>query len=399
MTRKLLLCIAALAACRDGDPVRATRDVRDEPPGMVERALTPSPVPLPAPAIVEAEQMVKNRVAREWFPSGAIAVGNRVLVQRVAAYGKVTWDEDAPPVSADSTLYDLASLTKVVATTAAIMALVEDGRLTLDDPVRRWVPQFSGGNKDSVTVRHLLTHMGGVRAGASDIASEVPGDVRRYLITRPLAMKPGKDVLYSDIGFVILWIVAQRAADEPLPRYLKRRVWGPLGMASTRMGVETPCARCAPTLQLENPVEPYTGGSYDEVARRMDGVAGNAGVFSTARDLSRFAAMIANEGRLGNVRVFQKRTVRDFTRPQPGAGTRALGWEVYCREGKVPDHETCGEVYAFGHSGATGTSIWIDPVGRSWVVLLTNRTYLPRVEDVDMQAFRRRVYRALVPSE
>ncbi|HEX8359690.1 MAG TPA: serine hydrolase domain-containing protein [Longimicrobium sp.] len=398
MTRSLpILLLAALAACRDTDPL--TRDVRDEPPGVVERALTPSPVPLPAPAIAEAEQMVKNRVAREWFPSGAIAVGNRVLVQRVAAYGRLTWDEDAPAVSADSTLYDLASLTKVVATTAAVMALVEDGRLSLDDRVRRWVPQFSGGDKDSVTVRHLLTHTAGVRAGASDIASEVPGDVRRYLITRPLALKPGEDVLYSDIGFVILWIVAQRAAGEPLPQYLKRRVWGPLGMASTQVGVPTPCARCAPTLQLEDPVEPYTGGSYDEVARRMDGVAGNAGAFSTARDLSRFAAMIANEGRLGNVRVFQKRTVRDFTRPQPGAGTRALGWEVYCREGKVPDHAGCEQVYAFGHTGATGTSIWIDPVGRSWVVLLTNRTYLPKVEDVDMQAFRRRVYGVLVPSE
>jgi CubicO group peptidase (beta-lactamase class C family) len=397
MTRPLPFLLLAALACRGGDPL--TRDVREEPPGMVERALTPSPVPLPDTALAEAEQMVKNRVAREWFPGAAVAMGNRVLVQRVAAFGKMTWDEDAPGVSADTTLFDLASLTKVVATTAAVMALVEDGRLTLDDPVRRWMPQFSGGNKDSVTVRHLLTHTAGVRAGASDIASEVPGDVRRYLVARPLALEPGKDVLYSDIGFVILWIAAQRAAGEPLPGYLKRRVWGPLGMASTRMGVETPCARCAPTLQLEDPIQPYTGGSYDEVARRMDGVAGNAGAFSTARDLSRFAAMIANEGRLGNVRVFQKRTVRDFTRPQPGAGTRALGWEVYCREGKVPDHAECGEVYAFGHTGATGTSIWIDPVGRSWVVLLTNRTYLPRVDDVDMQAFRRRVYRVLVPGE
>ncbi|HEX8830230.1 MAG TPA: serine hydrolase domain-containing protein, partial [Longimicrobium sp.] len=170
MTRSLPILLLALAACGDGGPL--TRDVREEPPGMVERALTPSPVPLPAPAIAEAEQMVKNRVAREWFPSGAIAMGNRVLVQRVAAYGRMTWDEDAPPAHADSTLYDLASLTKVVATTAAVMALVEDRRLSLDDPVRRWVPQFSGGDKDSVTVRQLLTHTGGVRAGASDIASE-----------------------------------------------------------------------------------------------------------------------------------------------------------------------------------------------------------------------------------
>ncbi|HZG42210.1 MAG TPA: serine hydrolase, partial [Longimicrobium sp.] len=95
------------------------------------------------------------------------------------------------------------------------------------------------------------------------------------------------------------------------------------------------------------------------------------------------------------VRVFNTRTVRGFTRPQPGVGTRALGWEVYCREGKVPDHRTCDEVYAFGHTGVTGTSIWIDPVSRTWVVLLTNRTYLPRME-ADMQRFRRRVYDTVI---
>ena len=389
----LMLSVAAAAGCRDvGGP-------REEPPGLVERALTPSPTPVPDSALALAARMVRNRVEREWFPGAALAVGNRALVQRVEAFGKTTWDEDAPAVRADSTLFDLASLTKVIATTAAVMALVEDGRLTLDDPVRRWVPQFSGGDKDSVTVRMLLTHTGGVRAGASDIASEVPGDVRRYLVTRPLALKPGEDVLYSDVGFVILWIVAQRAAGEPLPLYLKRRVWGPLGMASTRVGVPTPCARCAPTLHLEGMDGPYTGGSYDEVARRLDGVAGNAGAFSTAHDLARFAAMIANEGRLGNVRIFQKRTVREFVLPQPGAGTRALGWEVYCREGVVPDHAECKDVYAFGHTGATGTSLWIEPSGRSWVVLLSNRTYLPKQPDVDMQQFRRRLYRAIVSGE
>ena len=394
------LCVAVLAGgCSGGDAGITTREVREAPPGIVERALTPSPVPIPDSALATAAQMVKNRVAREWFPGAALAVGNRGLVQRVEAFGRMTWDEDSPPIRADSTLFDLASLTKVVATTAAVMALVEDGRLKLDDRVRRWVPQFSGGDKDSVTVRMLLTHTAGVRAGASDIASEVPGDVRRYLITRPLALEPGEEVLYSDIGFVILWIVAQRAAGEPLPRYLEWRVWKPLGMTSTRAGVATPCTRCAPTLHLESADGPYTGGSYDEVGRRLDGLAGNAGTFSTAHDLARFAAMIANEGRLGNVRVFQKATVRAFVRPQPGAGTRALGWEVYCREGKVPDHQACRQVYAFGHTGATGTSLWVDPVSRNWVVLLSNRTYLPKDPDVDMQQFRRRVYDVVTPGE
>jgi len=218
--------------------------------------------------------------------------------------------------------------------------------------------------------------------------------VRRYLLRAPLALEPGKDVLYSDIGFVVLWAAAERAAGEPLQRYLRRRVWGPLGMTQTFVGVRTGCDRCAPTLHLEDAGGAYRGGSYDEVGRRMGGIAGNAGAFSTGRDLARFAMMIANEGRLGNVRVFRPRTVRGFTRAQPGAGTRGLGWEVYCREGIVPDHQTCKKVLAFGHTGVTGTSLWIDPVSRTWVVLLANRTYLPRW-DVDMQAFRRRLFRAV----
>jgi serine-type D-Ala-D-Ala carboxypeptidase len=300
-------------------------------------------------------------------------------------------------VDARTTKYDLASLTKVVATTAAVMALVEDGRMRLDDPVQRYVPGFSGEGKERVTVRHLLTHTGGVRAGASGIRDVPPAQVRRYLLTEPLALEPGADVLYSDIGFVVLWLAAERAAGEPLRQYLSRRVWGPLGMTSTGMGVPTGCARCAPTLYLEEEDAPYAGGSYDEIGRRLDGVSGNAGAFSTAADLARFAAMIANEGRLGSHRVFRRATVRAFTRAQPGAGTRALGWEVYCREGIVPDQKTCREPYAFGHTGVTGTSLWIDPVSRTWFVLLTNRTYLPRAE-IDMQAFRRRIYESLVPS-
>jgi CubicO group peptidase (beta-lactamase class C family) len=292
------------------------------------------------------------------------------------------------------TRWDLASLTKVVATTAAVMALVEDGRMRLDDPVGRWLPEFAADEKARVTVRQLLTHSAGVRAGASDIRDVPAARVRRYLLSEPLALHPGQDVLYSDIGFVALYAAAERAAGEPLPRYLRHRVWGPLEMASTGMGVPEGCDDCAPTLYLEEEDRPYAGGSYDEVGRRLDGLSGNAGAFSTGQDLARFAAMIANDGRLGNRRVFLRRTVRQFTRVGPG--TRALGWEVYCAEGIVPDQKTCERVYALGHTGVTGTSLWIDPVSRSWVVLLTNRTFLPKTE-FDMQEYRRRVFEALSP--
>ncbi|HYW09547.1 MAG TPA: serine hydrolase domain-containing protein [Longimicrobium sp.] len=387
------LVAALLAACSEPAPVAR---VPPGPPGPVERFLTPAPAPVSVPAIEAAERLVRGGVERERFPGAALAIGNRGLIQKVEGFGKTSWADDAPAVSGDSTQYDLASLTKVVATTAAVMALVEDGKIELDAPVQRYLPRFTGGSKARVTIRHLLTHTAGARAGASDIGEETSrAQVLRYLVSRPLTLVPGEHVLYSDVGFVILWAAAESAAGEPLANYLRRRVWGPLEMHSTRVGVPTGCAACAPTLHLEEHDSAYTGGSYDEVARRLDGLAGNAGAFSTGRDLARFAAMIANEGRLGNVRVFARRTVRAFTRPQPGTGTRALGWEVYCREGVVPDQRECGEVYAFGHTGVTGTSLWINPDSRTWVVLLANRTYLPRL-DVDMQAFRRRVYSAAI---
>jgi CubicO group peptidase (beta-lactamase class C family) len=367
------------------------------PAGPVERFLTPAPVPLPDSAVAAAVALVRAQVEREAFPGAALAIGNRELVQTVETFGRTYWGEGAPPVHPDSTLYDLASLTKVVATTAAVMALVDDGLLELDAPVRDYLPEFSGADRDQVTVRQLLTHTSGVRAGVVEVEGETPGAVRRFLLSLSLALAPGEDVLYSDLGFVILGWAAERAAGEPLPRYLRRRVWEPLGMTSTAMGLPTGCGRCAPTLYLEERDEPYAGGSYDEVARRLDSVAGNAGAFSTARDLARFAAMIANEGRLGGVRVFRRATVWEFTQPQPGAGTRALGWEVYCREGVVPDQQACKEVHAFGHTGVTGVSLWVHPEERSWVVLLTNRTYLPRAE-VDMQRLRRRLYRTVIGS-
>lgn len=387
--RTLLLLLAGLAAgCMERDP---EYEPVAQPAGPVERFFIPEPVPVADAAVDAAESLVRARVEAEAFPGAALAIGNRALIQKVAAFGRTHWDDDSPPVDPDSTLYDLASLTKVVATTAAVMALVDDGRMDVDEPVRTYLPEYSGGDKDLVTIRHLLSHTGGLRAGVLEVVGETPREVRRTLLALPLRRPPGEDVLYSDLGFVVLWAAAEGAAGEPLQQYLQRRVWRPLGMTSTRVGVPMPCERCAPTMHLEQRNAPYTGGSYDEVARRLDGVAGNAGAFSSARDLARFAALIANEGRLGEVRIYRARTVRAFMRPQPDAGTRALGWEVYCREGIVPDHEPCEQVLAVGHTGVTGTSLWIDPEGRSWIVLLTNRTYLARTE-VDMQKFRRELF-------
>lgn len=359
------------------------------------------PVDFDQERIRTAEAAINRQIELGSFPGAALAVGVGGQQVHLAGIGRVGWTDGAEFVDASRTLYDLASLTKAVATTTAVMLLVEDGRMRLDDRVSRWVPEFSAGDKARVTIRQLLTHTAGTRAGGANFNQDAPpARIRQYLLTRPLALEPGEDVLYSDIGFVVLWTAAERAAGEPLPRLLERRVWQPLGMRDTRFSPPTGCTRCAPTLRLSTG-EPYRGGSYDEVGRGLEGHAGNAGLFSTAADLGRFAAMMANGGSLGGVRVLREETVRAFLAPQPGAGSFALGWVTYCREGKVKDHVACKDVYGVGHTGSTGTALWMDPRSGTWMVLLTNRVYEPK-QDVDMTRIRRRVYERLtgqVPTE
>jgi CubicO group peptidase (beta-lactamase class C family) len=363
--------------------------------GMAARRAAEAPVVFDQARLVAADEEVREQIDGGAFPGAALVVGVGSQEVHRSATGNVGWTDGTQPVDAARTMFDLASLTKAVATTTAVMLLVEDGRMRLDDPVSRYVPEFAGGEGRGVTIRQLLSHTGGARAGAVDMNQDAaPAAVRRYLVTRPLAVRPGEDILYSDVGFVVLWTAAERAAREPLSDFLRRRVWGPLGMTSTRMAAPRGCEQCAPTMRLSTG-EPYRGGSYDEVGRALKGLAGNAGLFATAADLARFAAMLANSGELDGVRVLRRETIDAFLRPQPGAGSFALGWVTYCREGKVPDHVACKDVYAIGHTGSTGTALWIDPTTRTWMILLTNRVYEPK-RKVDMQEVRREVWEEII---
>ncbi|HET8656313.1 MAG TPA: serine hydrolase domain-containing protein, partial [Longimicrobiaceae bacterium] len=179
--------------------------------------------------LVVAEATVQHEVQRGGFPGAALAVGrgDHAIVEE----GIGTTDWGATPVDPDRTMYDLASLTKVVATTTAVMLLVEDGKMSLDAPVSRYLPEFSGGAKDRVTIRQLLTHTSGLPAWRELWGT--PDEALYRAITTPLVREPGTRVEYSDVGFVVLFAAAQRAAGEPLPELLRRRVWAPLGMNST----------------------------------------------------------------------------------------------------------------------------------------------------------------------
>ncbi|MEW5927792.1 MAG: serine hydrolase domain-containing protein [Gemmatimonadota bacterium] len=335
-------------------------------------------------SLIRAEAAIADEVRRGAFPGAALAVGRRGQVVVERGIGTTGWTAGDVPVDPDRTVYDLASLTKVVATTTALMLLVEDGRVELDAPVSRYLPEFYGGGKEAVTIRHLLTHTSGLPAWA-EIWGRTPEEALGRAVRMQLQSAPGARVEYSDIGFVVLFAAAERAAGEPIFRLLDRRVYGPLKMRYTTYAAGQGCTICASTARTQG--DAFQGKVHDPIARQLGGIAGNAGLFSTAHDLARFAAMLANEGELDGVRVLKAETVRMFGRRQ--AGNRALGWESPNRGGGGAAGTRISP-NAYGHTGYTGTSIWIDPDRGTWAVLLTNRTYQTEANN-RMQTLRRTV--------
>jgi CubicO group peptidase (beta-lactamase class C family) len=333
-----------------------------------------------------AEAAVRAQIEAGALPGAALAVGRNDTTLLEKGIGHVGWTASAEKVDAAHTMYDLASLTKVLATTPAVMLLVQDGKMDLDAPVVRYLPEFGGGAREQVTVRMLLTHTSGLPAG-TELAGPTPEDAWKQLLRTPLAHAPGTVVEYSDIGMNVLFAAAQRAAGEPLPDLLRRRVYGPLGMTSTVYQPGAGCAACAPTFRDPATDEPVRGVVHDPIARKLGGTAGNAGLFSTAHDVGRYAAMLANGGELDGVRIFSRETVKLFTTRQPDTGTRALGWDTPGPAGSG-GFGTHASATSFGHTGFTGTSITIDPARHTWTVLLSNRVYQPHAPNAIMSLRR-----------
>jgi CubicO group peptidase (beta-lactamase class C family) len=315
--------------------------------------------------------ILENAVRDSAFPGAIAVVGTRdgVLVERVA--GHLDWAPSPAPDAA--TLWDLASLTKVVALTSAMMKLVEQRRVDLDAPVQRYLPDWTGPNKELVTVRHLLTHSSGLPAWRPlyKEAASPQGAVSLALAT-PLDTLPGLRMVYSDLGAIILGQIVQRVSGVPFERFVHEQIFAPAKMTETRfLPPESWKARIAPT-----EIDPWRGRHlrgevHDENAFALGGVSSHAGLFSTARDLGRFARMYLNWGTIDGVRIFDSTTVATFTRMQnPALSHRALGWETPNGSNSGGTRMSCA---AFGHTGFTGTSIWMDPVRNLFVLLLTNR--------------------------
>ena len=332
--------------------------------------------------------ILESAVRDSAFPGAVAVVGTSSGTLATVAAGRLDWGSDARPD--ERTLWDLASLTKVVGTTTALMQLVSAGRVDLDAPVQRYLPQWTGSNTERVTIRHLLLHTAGLRAHRPLFTETSDAQGARALVyATPLDTVPGARTLYSDLGIILLGDVIEKVTGDRLDAYLRRAVFGPLGMHDTMFNPPPGLLpRIAPT-----EVDPWRGRHvrgevHDENAFRLGGVAPHAGLFSTAHDLARFARMYLNGGVLDSARILDPATIAVFTRVADRSfSTRALGWDT-------PDgRNSAGRLMsdrAFGHTGFTGTSIWIDPAADAFVVLLTNRVN-PTRANMRIAAVRRAV--------
>jgi CubicO group peptidase (beta-lactamase class C family) len=347
-------------------------------PGEGLPVATPAEVGMSANGLDRITDLVTRSIRAGAFPGASVFVGRQGYAVLEEGYGRLSWGANSAPVMPDRTIYDLASLTKVVATTTAIMVLYDEGKIGLDDPVWKYIPEFSGGAKDRVTVRMLLEHRSGLPPGR-DLwrTAHSPAEARAQVIATHLYYKPGSLFEYSDLGADMLGFIAEKVSGEPLDQFVEERVFQPLGMHDTEFRPDPSLDdRIAPTESWSRRGYPLQGQVNDDNAYALGGVAGHAGLFSSASDLAIFAQMLLDGGTYNGVRIVSDSTVKLFTTREPHAGTRALGWDTCAGE------HGCGDFLgesAFGHTGFTGTSIWIDPERQMFVILLTNRVYDPKL--------------------
>ncbi|MBI3670132.1 MAG: DUF1343 domain-containing protein [Acidobacteria bacterium] len=336
------------------------------------------------------DAIVERSIAADEIPGAVLLVSHQGRVIHRKAYGSRSVLPQREPMTVD-TIFDLASLTKVIATTSAVMKLVEQGQVALNDPLARYIPEFAAAKqegKDQVTIRQLLTHTAGL-APIPRVPEGATGaeTVLRAIYDAPLVSPPGARLLYSDSGFILLGELVRRVSGKPLDEFVATQIFGPLGMRQTRFRPPVKwISRTAPTEEIDLPEGAKAGSGkgrvlrgvvHDPRARSIGGVAGHAGLFSTADDLALFCRMLLSGGRAASgKRIFAAAAVRKMTTPQtpPWSPTlRGLGWDIDSTYSSPR-----GELFplgSFGHTGFTGTAVWIDPSSHTIIILLTNSVH------------------------
>ena len=342
--------------------------------------------------LVLLDTLVEDAIRDGRLPGAVIVVGHAGEIVYERAFGARAVD-GPPEAMTPDTIFDLASLTKVVATTTSVMILVEEGRLRLRDRVATYLPEFSSHGKDRITIEHLLTHVSGLRPDLplEEVFEGADTAIARAADEVPEA-GPGERFVYSDINFFVLGEIVRRVTGQTLDQFARDRIFRPLGMRDTGFN---PPASLRPRIAPTEPCAPLAwpcggdgavmlrGRVHDPTARRMGGVAGHAGLFSTAGDLARFCRMLLGAGTLDDVRILAPLTVARMTRvstPPQMADRRGLGWDLDSRFSS-----NRGDLFSFGsygHTGFTGTSLWLDPASDTFVVFLSSRLHPSGAGDV-----------------
>jgi CubicO group peptidase (beta-lactamase class C family) len=348
--------------------------------------------------LYEVDSVVIRAIRDSAFPAAQMCVVKNGIQFYNKSFGKLTYDRNTPETNS-STLFDLASLTKVVATTSAIMKLCDDGKISLDDSVTKFIPQFGVNGKEKILVRSLLLHNSGLPAfkqfykmNPQMKASEVLDSI----YASELLFQPGDSTLYSDFNFIVLGKIVETISRKSLDKYCSENFFQPLRMKNTFFNpTKYDSENCAPT-EIDTSWRKQTvqGSVHDETSAMLRGIAGHAGLFSTASDLAIFMQMLLNGGNYGGKQYLKKETIELFTTRQNEKSLRTLGWDSKTTNG----YSTAGNLFSqnsFGHTGFTGTSIWVDKEKNLFVIFLTNRTF-PTRANTKIREVRPKLHDAII---
>ena len=321
---------------------------------------------LPGP-VSNIDLLLERAISENLIAGGVVVVGNHEGILATSARGQINSLPDAPLIS-DRTVFDLASLTKVVATTPAVIKLLDEGLINLTDPLSRWFPELADTEKGQITVLHLMTHTSGLADIMVSSEHSMQSVIRKVAVQRNW-QGPGTSFDYADVNFILLGEMVRRVSGETLDAFCQEQIYGPLG---TRETLFLPPRELAPEVV---PTSGTLGGVVqDENARRLGGIAGHAGLFSSAYDLSRYARLMLGGGVIDGTRILSEQVVAQMTTPylcNNGHVRRGLGWDI-----ASPFSAPKGTLFSessFGHTGYSGSSIWIDPEQDLFVILLTRR--------------------------
>ncbi len=385
--RFLIFGLLVLGACQSSRETVIQRSLDPEPVNVP--TIQPSISKLDSPtvvypnALVRMDSLIFEYIHARAFPGAVISVGKGSEIVKMTGYGSYTYRSRQRMLP--KSLFDLASLTKVVSTTVAAMILYERGQMDIEAPVSRYLDAFNTSERQSVTIRHLLTHTSGLPAWHPFYQDGIitREAVLESILSAELLTEPGEEYRYSDFGMISLALVIEEITGEPFDQWCTQNIFDPLGMKSTGFrGTGESDPAVVPT-ELDDYFRNrlIQGEVHDETAWTLGGVAGHAGLFSTAIDLSQFARMMVQRGSLDGRAFLQSRTIDLFTAVVDSSlSTRALGWDTR----NLNDEPSSAGLYfgarSYGHTGFTGTSMWIDPDSEIWVILLTNRVYPTRDE-------------------